>query len=120
MCSKKGKIFLRCSREGLLTDDKSQEIIAQLHIKTGEDCERLRKEIKEQVAARRENRPIKEWIKEERPREMLIKHGPETLSLSKLLAILLRMGKEGMNAEELAKMLLNRFGTLRAIFCVSI
>lgn len=101
--------------KGLLTDDKSQEIIAQLNIKTAQDCERLRKKIKEQVAAQRENRPIKKWIKEERPREMLMKYGAEFLPLSKLLAIILRTGKEGTNAEELAKRLLNQFGTLREI-----
>ncbi len=115
MCSKKGKIFLRCSKKGTLTQGISQEIIARLKLKTARDCERIRKEVIKRVSARRENRPIKKWIKEERPREMLMKYGPETLPLSKLLAIILRMGKEGMSAEELAKILLNRFGTLRAI-----
>jgi DNA repair protein RadC len=37
------------------------------------------------------------------------------MSLSKLFAIILRTGGEGTNAEELAKRLLNKFGTLRAI-----
>ena len=115
MFSKKGQIFLKCSRKGLLTADKAREIIAQLSIKTAEDCERIRKEVRECVAANRENRPIKEWIKEERPREMLMKYGPESLPLSKLLAIILRTGKEGTNAEELSKRLLNQFGSLRAI-----
>ncbi len=115
MCSKKGKIFLRCSKKGTLTQGISQEIIARLKLKTARDCERIRKEVIKRVSARRENRPIKKWVKEERPREMLMKYGPETLPLSKLLAIILRMGKEGMSAEELAKILLNRFGTLRAI-----
>ena len=115
ICSKKGRIFLRCSRKNLLTVDKTEEIITRLNIKTAEDCERIRNEVKKAVTGRRENRPIKEWIREERPREMLIKYGPETLSLSKLLAIILRTGREGTNAEELAKRLLNKFGTLRAI-----
>ena len=115
LCSKRGKIFLRCSRKGLLTDARSQEIIAQLNIKTADDCDRIRKAVREQVAAHRENRPIREWIKEERPREMAIKYGPDSLPLSKLLAIILRTGKEGINAEELAKRLLNRFGTLREL-----
>lgn len=115
MCSKKGRIFLRCSRKNLLTVDKTEEIITRLNIKTAEDCERIRNEVKKAVTGRRENRPIKEWIREERPREMLIKYGPETLSLSKLLAIILRTGREGTNAEELAKRLLNKFGTLRAM-----
>ena len=59
--------------------------------------------------------PIKEWIEEERPREMLIKKGPEALPLSKLLAIILRTGRKGVSAEELSKRLLNEFGTLRKI-----
>jgi DNA repair protein RadC len=114
MCSKKGKIFFRgLSRRGLSTTEKTNELIAQLNLKTAEDCEKIRKEVKETVAASRPTRPIKEWIKEERPREMLIKYGPESLPLSKLLAIILRIGKEGTSAEELSKRLLNHFGTLR-------
>ncbi|MGH7801242.1 MAG: RadC family protein [Thermodesulfobacteriota bacterium] len=113
--SKKGKIFFKCSRKGLLTADKAKEIIDKLNIKTAHDCERIRKEVKELVAENRENRPIKKWIKEERPREMLMKYGPASLSQSKLLAIILRTGKEGTSAEELANRLLNKFGSLRAI-----
>jgi DNA repair protein RadC len=116
MWSKKGKIFFRgLMRRGLSTTEKTNELIAQLNIKTAEDCERIRKEVKEAVAAIRPTRPIKEWIKEERPREMLIKYGPEYLSLSKLMAIILRTGKEGTNAEELSKRLLNHFKALREI-----
>jgi DNA repair protein RadC len=71
--------------------------------------------VRERVAANRATRPIKEWIEAERPREMLWKYGPEALPLSKLLAIILRTGQEGASAEELARRLLNQFGTLRAI-----
>ena len=92
-CSKKGKIFLRCSKKGILTEGKKKEIIEQLNIETGDECETLREEIKKQVAERRTTRPIKEWIKEERPREMLARLGAENLPLSKLLAIILRTGK---------------------------
>ena len=113
--SKKGKIFLKSSRKVFLTEDNTKEIIDKLNIKTALDCERIRKEVKERVAENRENRPIKKWVKEERPREMLIKHGPASLPLSKLLAIILRTGKEGASADELAKRLLNQFGSLRAI-----
>ena len=115
MISKKGKIYFRCSKKAQLTRDRAEEIIEQLKIKTAEDCKRIRNEVKRRAAALRENRPIKEWIKDERPREMLIKHGPESLSLSKLLAIILRTGKEGTSAEELSKRLLNKFGALREI-----
>jgi len=115
MISKKGKIFFTCSKKAQLTRDRAEEIIEQLKIKTAEDCTRIRNEVKRRAAALRENRPIKEWIKDERPREMLIKYGPESLSLSKLLAIILRTGREGTSAEELSKRLLNKFRTLRDI-----
>lgn len=115
MYSKKGKIFLRCARKGLLTAERSNEIIQHLNINTKEECEKLREEIKRQVAERRVTRPIKEWVEGERPREVLVKYGPENLPLSKLLAIILRTGKEGTSAEELAKILLNHFGSLRNI-----
>jgi len=115
MISKKGKIFFICSKKAQLTRDRAEEIIEQLKIKTAEDCKRIRNEVKRRAAALRENRPIKEWIKDERPREMLIKYGPESLPLSKLMAIILRTGKEGTSAEELSKRLLNKFKTLREI-----
>ena len=113
--SKNGKVFLKCSRRGLLNQEKRDEIIQRLNIKTLEECEELRERIKKEGAGRRVSRPIKEWIEEERPREMLVRLGAENLPLSKLLAIILRTGKEGMSAEEIAKILLNHFGSLRAI-----
>ena len=54
---------------------------------------------------------IKELPKVERPREKLIQYGPEKLSNSELLAILLRSGKQGENVVELANKILKRFGT---------
>lgn len=86
-----------------------------MNIKTLKECEELREKIKKEVSQCRVNRPIKEWIKEERPREMFVQYGAENLPLSKLLAIILRTGKEGMSAEEIAKVLLNQFGSLRTI-----
>lgn len=115
MRNKNGKIFLKCSRKGILSEEKKNEIIKRLNIKTPQDCKELREAIKKEVANRRITLPIKKWIEDERPREMLAKQGAENLPLSKLLAIILRTGKEGMSAEELAKVLLNRFGSLRAI-----
>jgi DNA repair protein RadC len=120
MCSRNGKVFLRCSRKGLLTEERTKEIIQKLNLKTADECQKLRQEIKKQVAKRKINKPIKEWIEEERPREMLVKIGAENLPLSKLLAIILRTGKEGTSAEELAKLLLNRYGSLRAIDSVPV
>jgi DNA repair protein RadC len=120
MCSRNGKVFLRCSRKGLLTEERTKEIIQKLNLKTADECQKLRQEIKKQVAKHKINKPIKEWIEEERPREMLVKIGAENLPLSKLLAIILRTGKEGTSAEELAKVLLNRYGSLRAIDSVPV
>jgi len=120
MCSRNGKVFLRCSRKGLLTEERTKEIIQKLNLKTADECQKLREEIKKEVAKRRINKPIKDWIEEERPREMLVKIGAENLPLSKLLAIILRTGKEGTSAEELAKVLLNQYGSLRAIDSVPV
>jgi DNA repair protein RadC len=52
---------------------------------------------------------IKDLPKVERPREKLIQYGPEKLSNSELLAILLRSGKKGENVIELANKILKRF-----------
>jgi DNA repair protein RadC len=53
---------------------------------------------------------IKDWPRVERPREKLEKYGPERLSNSELLAILLGTGVKGMNVVELSSRLLKRFG----------
>jgi DNA repair protein RadC len=58
---------------------------------------------------------IKEWPEDERPREMLLEKGPEALSDAALLAILLRTGKKGQNAIELARDLIERFGGLSGL-----
>ena len=52
---------------------------------------------------------IKDLPKVERPREKLMKYGPEKLSNSERLAILLRFGKRGENVIELANKILKRF-----------
>lgn len=58
---------------------------------------------------------IKNWIKEERPREMLFEKGAENLSLTKLLAIIIRTGTKGKSAQDIALDLLNSAGSLRDI-----
>ena len=55
------------------------------------------------------NKKIKEMPKVERPREKLIQYGPERLSNSELLAILLRSGKKGENVVDLAYKILKRY-----------
>lgn len=52
---------------------------------------------------------IKDLPKIERPREKLEKYGPEKLSNSELLAILLRTGAKGVNVVELSNKILKNF-----------
>lgn len=55
---------------------------------------------------------IKDWPKEERPRERLLKNGSESLSDAQLLAILLRTGSDKGDALQLAIYLLKKFSPL--------
>ena len=52
---------------------------------------------------------IKDLPKVDRPREKLIQYGPEKLSNSELLAILLRFGPKGTNVLKLSQKILNQF-----------
>lgn len=115
MYSRTGKVFFRKPKEVYLSESQVEEIITQLNLKTKEDCKKIRDELKARSAVLRTNLPIRKWIKEERPREMLIKYGSEKLPLAKLLAIILRTGDEGISAEELARKILNQFKTLRGV-----
>ena len=58
---------------------------------------------------------IKDWPVNERPRERLLRDGPGALSDAELLAIFLRTGVQGKSAVDLARDLLQRFGSLRAL-----
>ena len=53
---------------------------------------------------------IKDWPEEERPRERLIRQGPQDLSNVELLAILISKGKRGKSAIDLAREIINQFG----------
>ena len=57
--------------------------------------------------------PITDWPLQERPRERLLKAGAPSLSNTELLAIFLRTGVPGKTALDVARHLLNSFGTLR-------
>lgn len=59
--------------------------------------------------------PIKRWAIDDRPRERLLAKGPEQLSDAELLAVLLGQGAPGMSAVDLARTLVEQFGSLRAI-----
>ena len=58
---------------------------------------------------------IRDWPPAERPRERLLQLGSGALSEAELLAIWLRHGTSGMNAIDLARSLLTRFGSLRSV-----
>ena len=58
---------------------------------------------------------ITDWPEDERPREKLLQRGASALSDAELLAIFLRTGVTGCNAVELARHLLQEFGSLRSL-----
>lgn len=62
---------------------------------------------------------ITDWPADERPREKLLARGPAALSDAELLAIFLRTGVTGRSAVDLARELLVRFGSLRALVAAS-
>ena len=58
---------------------------------------------------------IKDWPEDERPREKLMELGPERLSESELLAILLRTGSKNQTAVALAKTIITRYDGLHEL-----
>ena len=58
---------------------------------------------------------IKDWPAEDRPREKLLKLGPQALSETELIAIFLRTGTRGHSALDVARNLLKEFGSLRSL-----
>ena len=58
---------------------------------------------------------IAQWPEAERPREKLLKQGPQSLSDAELLAIFLRVGCVGKSAVDLARELLQQYGGLRPL-----
>lgn len=58
---------------------------------------------------------ITDWPEDDRPREKLLLRGPSALSDAELLAIFLRTGVKGKSAVDLARELLNEYGSLRAL-----
>jgi len=56
---------------------------------------------------------IRDWPRDERPREKLLEKGAAALSDAELLAILLRTGTRGSSALDLARDVLKRFRGLR-------
>lgn len=58
---------------------------------------------------------IHEMPEQERPRERMLAAGPGALSDSELIAVLLRTGRQGANAVEVARELLKKFGSLQGL-----
>ena len=56
---------------------------------------------------------IRSWPRDDRPREKLLKKGAGALTNSELLAILLRTGIKGISAIDLARRIMEKFGTFR-------
>ncbi len=66
------------------------------------------------------NNSIKQWPEQERPRERLLLQGAQSLSDAEILAIFLRSGSRQHSAVELARLLLQHFGSLNAVFDASL
>ncbi|WP_376791403.1 DNA repair protein RadC [Thermoflexus sp.] len=63
---------------------------------------------------------IKDLPETERPRERLLRHGPNVLSTAELLAILLRTGRRGENALQLAHRVLQACGGIAGLARTSV
>ncbi len=64
---------------------------------------------------KRKSMGIVAWPEGDRPRERLLRHGAQSLTDAELVAILLRVGVKGSSAVELAREVLKKFGSLRAL-----
>ena len=67
------------------------------------------------TATQQKSKGIASWPEDERPRERLLKRGAEALTDAELVAILIRVGMKGVSAVDLARQLLEKFGSLRAM-----
>ncbi len=61
------------------------------------------------------SKAISRWPESERPRERLLREGPESLSDAQLLAILLRVGRKDTSAVQVGMDLLHRLGGLQGL-----
>lgn len=58
---------------------------------------------------------IAQWPEYDRPREKLLRQGPQALSDTEILAIFLRTGIQGQSALDIARQLLQQYGSLRQL-----
>ncbi|MBS0351833.1 MAG: hypothetical protein JSR33_11750, partial [Proteobacteria bacterium] len=63
---------------------------------------------------------ITHWPFNERPRERLLQNGAHSLTDAELLAILIRHGKKGQSAVDVARKLLQNFKGVRGILSASL
>ncbi len=63
---------------------------------------------------------INDWPIDLRPRERLIRLGPQALSDAELLAVFLRVGVSGKSAVDLGRDMLGHFGSLNALFSATL
>ncbi len=63
---------------------------------------------------------ISDWPEHQRPRERLIAHGAAMLSDAELLAVFLRIGVTGKSAVDLARDMVEHFGSLNGLFQASV
>jgi DNA repair protein RadC len=61
------------------------------------------------------SKSVKDWPEDERPRERLIARGAASLSDAQLLAIIIKNGRAGRSAVDLAMELLIKFGNLAGV-----
>src|SRR5688572_26291534 len=66
-------------------------------------------------SARLKSKGIVTWPEGERPRERLLRLGAQSVTDAELVAILLRVGVQGTSAVEMARQILKKFGSLRAV-----
>jgi len=65
--------------------------------------------------SRSRSKGIVAWPEGERPRERLLRLGAQSLTDAEIVAILLRIGVQGTSAVELARQIVKKFGSLRAL-----
>jgi len=58
---------------------------------------------------------VRDWPAAERPRERLLRQGPQSLSEAELLAVFLRIGLPGRSVLDLARGAIDRFGSLNGL-----
>ncbi|HZC81058.1 MAG TPA: UPF0758 domain-containing protein, partial [Nitrospiraceae bacterium] len=62
------------------------------------------------MASKKGGQSIAQWPETERPRERLLTQGPQMLTNAQLLAILLRVGRQGSSAVQVGMDVLDRLG----------